>query len=107
MFFDGVRTLRLKGGGLAGVGQVAPARVLPGLCRPPLQGSCRGDPPRPFALHASGWSSASVALYLPFLSPAKPDRRRNCPCTSKGVQKGPYFCTPTSCIVSTWKYEFQ
>ena len=27
---DGVRTLRLKGGGLAGVGQVAPARLLPG-----------------------------------------------------------------------------
>ena len=44
---DGVRVLRLKGGGLAGVGQVAPARLLPGLCRPPRQGCCRGKPVLP------------------------------------------------------------
>ena len=90
-FVDGIITLRLKGAGLAGVGQVAPARLLPGLCRPPRQGSCWRNPPCPFALYASGLSAASAALYLPFLYPAKPGRRRgyDCPCTSKGVQKRP------------------
>ena len=34
----------------AGIGQVAPARLLPGLRGLPRQGSCRGSPPRPFAL---------------------------------------------------------
>ena len=39
---DGVSTLSLKGGSLAGISQVAPARLLPGLCRPSRQGCCRG-----------------------------------------------------------------
>ena len=37
----------------AGVGQVAPARLLPGPRRPPQQGSCQGSPPRPLALCVS------------------------------------------------------
>ena len=37
----------------AGVRQVAPARILPRLRKPPRQQFCRGSPPRPLALFAS------------------------------------------------------
>ena len=66
---EGVGTLRLKGGSPAGVGQVAPARFLPGLWRPPRQGPCRGSSPRPSALRVSGlallWSSCVFASSAP------------------------------------------
>ena len=64
---EGVRTLRLKGGSPAGVGQVAPARFLLGLWRPPRQGPCRGISPRPSALCVSDlallWSSCAFAYF--------------------------------------------
>ena len=66
---EGVGTLRLKGGSPAGIGQVAPARFLPGLWRPPRQGPCRGSSPCPSALHVSGlallWSSCAFASSAP------------------------------------------
>ena len=39
---DGVGTIRLKGRCDVGAGRAAPARLLPGLCRLPRQGSYRG-----------------------------------------------------------------
>ena len=36
---DGARALSLKGGGLAGASQAVPTRILPGLRKPPQQGS--------------------------------------------------------------------
>ena len=90
---DGVRTLRLKGGDFAGVGQVAPARLLPGLCRPPGKGVAGGSHFAPFALHASGLTVALAVSYLCFFCLAKHGHRRgyDYPCTSKGVQKAPTF----------------
>ena len=53
----------------AGVGQVAPARLLPGPRRSPRQGSCRGSPPRPSVLCVFGLGIALVVLCFG-LSPA-------------------------------------
>ena len=82
----------------AGVGQVAPARLLPGPRRPPRQGSCQGggSPPRPLALCISGLGVASGRLVLsaPLLCPAQCGRGRgsSCPYTSRGVKRsGPTF----------------
>ena len=51
----------------AGVGQVAPARLLPGLWRPYRQGSCQGGPPRPLAICVSdlGIALPVLCLWLP------------------------------------------
>ena len=46
----------------AGIGQVAPARLLPGPRRPPRQGSRWGSPPRPFALCVYGLGVALPVL---------------------------------------------
>ena len=46
------------------IGEVAPARLLPGPRRPPRQGPCRGSPPRPLALCVSGLGVALVVLRL-------------------------------------------
>ena len=90
---DGVGTLRLKGGGLAGVGQVAPVRFLPGLRRLPRQGSCRGKAHLvPSLLAPLSWRcSGSLVSLLPLLSRQARTQAcgRDCPRTSKGVQKGP------------------
>lgn len=40
---DGVRALHLKGGGPVSASQAVPARILPGLRKPPRQGSCQGS----------------------------------------------------------------
>ena len=53
----------------AGVGQVAPARLLPGPWRPARQGPCRGSPPCPSALCISGLGVASLLLRLWLSSP--------------------------------------
>ena len=49
-----------------GVGQVAPARLLPGPRRPSRHGSCRGSPPRPLDLCVSGLGVALIALCFGF-----------------------------------------
>ena len=87
---EGVGTLRVKGGSPIGTGQVAPARFLSGLRKPPRQGPCRGSPPRPsaFCVSGSAWSSRLMPL-LPLPRQAWPGAW-GCDCshTSKGVQIG-------------------
>ena len=80
-----------------GVGQAAPARVLPGLLRLPLQGSCRGNLLRPSALCGLGLGFALIILsfgltlaHLPCSAWCNRGRGSDCPCTGKGVQK----CAP-------------
>ena len=65
---DGFGTLGIKGGS-AGVGQVAPARFLPGLWTPLRHGPCQGSSPRPSTLCVSGlallWLSCVFASSAP------------------------------------------
>ena len=75
----------------AGVGQAAPARLLLGPRRPPRQGSCRGSPPRPFALLCF-WSWCCLGCLVPSasllcLAQCGRGRGSDCPCTSKGVKR--------------------
>ena len=95
---DGVGTLRLKGGGLAGVGEVASARLFPGLRRLPWQDSCRGKPTLSLCSSHLWLGDALVVLRLRFLCPAKRGHRRAAATAHaqlKGYKKDPYFCTLT------------
>ena len=87
----------------AGAGQVAPVRLLPGMRRPPQQGSCRGKLLRPSASLCSSpwrclivlcWASASLRLPSFVLLCVAATRGSDCPCT-RGQKESPYFCTPT------------
>ena len=97
---DGVVTLGLKGGGSAGIGQVAPARFLPGLWRPPRQGPWWGSSHRPSTLRVSGLVLlGGLVASLPSSAPlgvavgAAPTARAQV----KGYKIGPLLlCTDTN-----------
>ena len=84
----------------AGVRQVAPARLLPGLRRLPRQGSCRGSLPRPLAFCVSSLGVALIGLRLWLPSSALLSVAVGAALPARAQVKGykresPYFCTPT------------